>query len=115
MMYTVKQWKIWEKESKLRIIKKEKDFIKYASRPKYINYDICGKRLIAIHEKKEQLTLNKPIYVGCTVLELTKLEMYKFHYDFMKKEFNYLVLWFTDTDSLYYEFMLRFLWNNVST
>ena len=34
--------------------------------------------------KKELLTLNKPIYVECTVLELSKLEMYKFHYNFMK-------------------------------
>ena len=35
-------------------------------------------------KKKELLTLNKPIYVGFTVLELSKLEMYKFHNGFMK-------------------------------
>ena len=86
------------KRIKIRIIKKKKGFIKYALRPTYIIPDIFGKRLIAFHEKKEQLTLNKPKYVGCTVLELIKLEMYKFHNDFMKKEFNYLVLLFTDTD-----------------
>ena len=49
---------------KIRIIKKEKDFIKYASGPAYINHDIFGKRLFSFHEKKELLTLNKPIYVG---------------------------------------------------
>ena len=91
------------KRIKIRIIKKEKYFIRYASRSTYINHDIFGKRLIAIYEKKEQLTLNKPIYVRCTVLELDKLEMYKFHYDFMKKEFTYVVLLFTDTYSLCYE------------
>ena len=47
--------------------------------PTYINHNIFGKRSVAIHQKKELLTLNKPIYVGCTVLELSKLEMYKFH------------------------------------
>ena len=68
----------------IRIIKNEKDFIKYASKPTYINHNIFGKRLVAIHEKKKELlTLNKPIYVGCAVLELSKLEMYKFHYDFI--------------------------------
>ena len=51
------------KRIKIRIIKKEKDFIKYASRSTYINHDSFGKRLVAIHEKKELLTLNKPIYV----------------------------------------------------
>ena len=76
------------KRIKIRIIKKEKYFIKYALRPTYINHDICGKRLIAVLEKKEQLPLNKPIYVGCTLLELITLEMYKFHYDFTKKEFR---------------------------
>ena len=86
----------------MRIIKNETDFIKYASRPTYINH-IFGKRLVAIHEKKELLIFNKPIYVGCTVLELSKLKMYKFYYDFMKKKCNKCILLFTDTDSLCYE------------
>ena len=63
------------KRIKIRIIKKEKYFIKYASRPTYINHRILGKRLLVINEKKELSKLNKPIYVGCTVLELSKLEM----------------------------------------
>ena len=46
------------KRIKMRIIKNEKDFIKYASRPTYINHNIFGKRLVAIHVKKELLTLN---------------------------------------------------------
>ena len=39
-------------------------------------------------KKKELLTLNKSIYVGCTVLELSKWEMYKFYYDEVKKNVN---------------------------
>ena len=63
----------------IRIVKTQKDFIKYASRPTYTNHDIFGKRLVAIYQKKkkkELLTLNKPLYIGCTVLYLSKLEMY---------------------------------------
>ena len=56
------------KRIKLRIIKTSKDFLKYASRAAYINHDIFGENLVAIHEKKEVLKLIKPIYVGCTVL-----------------------------------------------
>ena len=66
------------KRIKIRITANEKDFIKYASRPTYIGHKKFGKNLVVIHEKKELLTLNKPIYVGCTVLELSKLTMYKF-------------------------------------
>ena len=46
------------KRIKIRIAKTQKDFIKYALRPTYINHDIFGKRLVAIHEKKKLLTLN---------------------------------------------------------
>ena len=46
--------------------------------------------------------LNKPIYVGFTVLELSKYLMCDFHYNFMKKKFDADLL-FTDTYSLTYE------------
>ena len=66
---------------KKRITTNEKDFFKYASRPAYIGHKKFGKNLVVIHEKKELLTLNKPIYVENTVLELSKLAMYQFYYD----------------------------------
>ena len=90
------------KRVKIRIVKSKKDFIKYTSKPICINWNIYHKTLVPIHEKKVCLTLNKPIYVGFTVLEITKWEMYNFHYNFMIKKF-YTTLLFTDTDSLCYE------------
>ena len=86
-----KQWKIYEK-----------DFLKYTSRPIHITHKIFGKSYAAIHEIKPVLKLNKPIYVGFTVLELSKWLMYDFHYNFIKKYFDPELL-FTDTDSLTYE------------
>ena len=78
------------KRIKIRITKTQKDFLKYAWRPTYIGNKTFGKNLVAIHEKKELLTLNKPVYVGCTVLELRKLAMYKFYYDKEKKNVKIL-------------------------
>ena len=52
------------------------------------------------------LRLNKPIYVGFTVLELSKWLMYDFHYNFIKKHFDAELL-FIDRDSFTYEIKLE--------
>ena len=86
----------------VRLVNNEKHFLKYTSRPTHITHKIFGKNYAAIHEIKPVLTLNKPIYVGFTVLELSKWLMYDFHYSFIKKHFDAELL-FTDTGSLTYE------------
>ena len=91
------------KRVKIRVVKNEKDAIKYTSKPTYVNHKIYGEKLVAIHEKKISLTLNKPVYVGFTALEISKWEMYNFPYNFMKTKLKHFTLLFTDTDSLWYE------------
>ena len=91
------------KRIKIRVVKNSQDFIRYTSRPACINWKVFENNLAAIHEKEILLTLNKSIYVGFTVLELSKWEMYNFHYNFMKKKFKRCILLFTDTNSVCYE------------
>ena len=91
------------KRINVRLVNNKKDFLKYTSRPTYITHKIVGKDYAVIHEIKPVLILNKPIYVGFTVLDLSKWKMYDFHYNFIKNNFNAELL-FTDTGSLTFEF-----------
>ena len=91
-----------QKRINVRLVNKTEDFLKYTSKPTYITHKICGKDYAAIHENKPVLIVNKPIYVGFTVLDLSKWKMYDFHYNFIKNNFD-AELFFTDTDSLTYE------------
>ena len=65
-------------------------------------HKIFNKFCFAIREIKPVLTLNKPVYVGFSILELSKLLMYEFHYKYIKSKYSANLL-FTDTDSLVYE------------
>ena len=60
------------KRINVRFVNNKKDFLKYTSRPTYVNHKLFNKGFTAIHEVKPVLILNKPIYVGFTVLDLSK-------------------------------------------
>ena len=89
------------KRINVTFVNNKKD-LKYTSRPTYVTHKLFNKNFAAIHEIKPVLILNKPIYVGFTVLDLSKWLMYDFHYNFIEKDFGAKLL-FTDTDSLTYE------------
>ena len=59
---------------------------------------------VAIRKNKITLTLNKLAYIGMCILELSKVSLYQFHYDYIKNELgNNSRLLYADTDSLMYE------------
>ena len=91
-----KTMKNLRKRINVRLVNNAKDFLKYTSRPTYVTHKLFDKDYAAIHEIKSALVLNKPIYVGFTVLDLSKWDMHDFHYNFIKKNFDAELL-FTDT------------------
>ena len=90
------------KRISVKVVNNEKDYSKHVSKPTFTSTKIFDKNYAAIHGIKPIFTLNKPIHVRFTILELSKLLMYDFHYKFIKKYFDAKLL-FTDTDSLTFE------------
>ena len=88
------------KRINVRLINNAKDYVKCLSKPTFVSQKIIIKNLVAIHKIKP--VLNKPIYVGFSILELSKLFMYDFHFGYFKNKFNSRLL-VTDTDIPVYE------------
>jgi hypothetical protein len=85
----------------------EKYFTKYTSKPNFNTADKISNNddfFMLMKLDKKTVKLDKPIYAGFSILDLSKLHMYKFHYGIMKPKYgDNLQLLMTDTDSLVYE------------
>ena len=68
------------KKINVRLVNNAEDYKKWVSRPSFVSEKIFSKDLAAIHEIKPVLGLDKPIYAGFIILDLSKLLMYEFHY-----------------------------------
>ena len=77
--------------------------LRQVAKPTYVSHKIFHENLVALHMKKNILLLDKPSYVGMCILDLSKVLMYDFHYNFIKAKYGDRArLLFTDTDSLCY-------------
>lgn len=86
----------------------EQYYLKYTTKPNFNKSEKIGvdddKFFKLVLMDKKVVTLDKPIYAGFSILDLSKLHMYKFHYDTMKPKYgDKIQLLMTDTDSLVYE------------
>ena len=83
----------------------EKDKIrKLVASPLYSRHVIFTNDLVGIDMRKSRLLLNKPVYTGMTILDNSKILMYDFYYNHLKKQYGKKCeLLYTDTDSLLLE------------
>ncbi len=80
-------------------------FLKKASSSKFLDYNKISDKMCAVHMRKTNVYLNKPIFVGQSILDISKCLMYDFYYNVLKSKYNdNMRLIYTDTDSLIIEF-----------
>ncbi|KAL4153311.1 hypothetical protein QTP88_001144 [Uroleucon formosanum] len=77
---------------------------KLITKPNFDRRTIFTENLAAVHMKRTQISFKQPIYIGMCVLDLSKMLMYDFYYNIIKKKYgNRVRLLYTDTDSLILE------------
>ena len=86
----------------VEVVTNRKAALKRVCKPSLKRTYTINKDLVVMEMMVQNLELNKPIYCGFSVLEISKLWMYQFHYEKMTQWFKNIELCFTDTDSLLY-------------
>ena len=84
----------------VKLVSNKKDYLKRKAQSTYMSHKTSENDLVAIRKSKVTLTLNKPAFIGVCILQLSKILIYEFYYDYIKIKYrNNLKPLFTDTDS----------------
>ena len=88
------------KHRDIKLITTDKKRSKLVSEPNYHTINLISEDLSITEMKKTKVKMNKPIYLGLSILEISKTLMYEFWYDYMKPKYaNNVKLCYMDTDS----------------
>ena len=92
------------KHRSIKLINNEEEYLKNVMKPNFKSGTLLGPDLMGCEMGKVRVVMNKPVYLGQAILDLSKTIMYEFHYDYMKRKYPYdeLKLCYMDTDSLIY-------------
>ena len=92
------------KHRNIKLITNREAYLKAVMKPNFKSGVRFGPNLMGCEMGKIKVVMNKPVYLGQALLDLSKIVMYEFHYDYMKRKYNDkdLTLCYMDTDSLIY-------------
>ena len=92
----------------------EKRLLKWIAKPKFYRQVIFDEDLVALQMDKTNITLNRPVYVGMSILDLSNHLMYDFYYNHLKIIYgDKCELLYTDTDSLLLEIYTKNVYNDM--
>ena len=88
----------------IKLENNQKDYLKAVMHPNFKSRTLLGPDLMGCEMGKIKVVMNKPVYLGQAILDLSKLIMYEFHYDYMLPKYgSNIKLCYMDTDSLVYD------------
>ena len=99
----------------IRLISSEKVAQKLATKPNYYRCTIFDEKLIAVHIKKTKLYFYKPVYLGMSILDLSKSLMYDFHYNYIKTKYGENANYSSPTLTLSYMKLKPKIFTKIST
>ena len=103
------------KHRDIKLVTTDKKRSKLVSEPNYHTMNYISEDLSIIEMKRTKVKMNKPIYLGLSILEISKILMYEFWYDYMKpKHGNNVKLCYIDTDSFIMSIKTEDLYKDIA-
>ena len=88
------------KHRDIKLVATEERSNEWVSEPNYHTTKYFSENLLAIEMKKTKVKMNKPVYLGMSILDISKTLMYEFWYDYVKPKYkDKAKLCYMDTDS----------------
>ena len=88
------------KHRDIKLVTTDKKRNKLVSEPNYHTMNYISEDLSIVEMNKTRVKMNKPIYLGLSILDISKILIYEFWYDYMKPKYgNDVKLCYMDTDS----------------
>ena len=93
------------KHRDIKLVTNREAYLKAVMKPNFKSGTLFGTNLMGCEMGKIKVVMKKPVYLGQAILDLSKIVMYEFHYDYMKRKYDddRLTLCYMDMDSLIYD------------
>ena len=103
------------KHKDIKLVTKAKDYLKNIMKPTFKSGVLFGENLMGCEMSKVKVVMNKPVHLGQAILDLSKIIMYEFHYDYMLLKYGKnLKLCYMDTDSLMYRIVTEDFYEDIA-
>ena len=103
------------KHRDIKLVRTDKKRNKLVSEPNYHTMKFIDDNLAIIEMRKVKVKMNKPIYLGLSILELSKIAMYEFWYDYVKVKYEDRArLCYMDTDSFVQNVRTKEFYRDIS-
>ena len=104
------------KHRDIKLVNNKEDYLKQVMKPNFKGGVLMGADLMSCEIGEVKVKMNKPVYLGQAILDLSKTIMYEFHYDYMKRKYNEsdLKLLYMDTDSLVYDIKTEDFYKDIA-
>ena len=103
------------KHRNIKLVSDEDKFLNTVKKPNFKSNVLFGENLMGCGMGKIKVVMNKPVYLGQAFLDLSKLVMYEFHYDYMRRKYpeENLKPCYMDTDSLVYHIKTEDFYSDI--